>query len=136
MGRVYVGASPGGRTVAIKVIHPHYAGDQEFRRRFAREVAAARLVGGFHAALVVDADPDAASPWMATAYISGPTLAAAVAQRGPFNEARVRELGAALAEGLAAMRCSRSTTVWDTASGRRIATLNDPSLHTSSTTTE
>jgi serine/threonine protein kinase len=103
MGRVYLGVSPGGRKVAIKVVHPHYAADQEFRRRFAREVAAARQVGGFYAALVVDADPNAASPWMATAYISGPTLAAAVIQRGPFDEPRVRELGAALAEGLAAI---------------------------------
>jgi serine/threonine protein kinase/WD40 repeat protein len=103
MGRVYLGVSPGGRKVAIKVVHPHYAADQEFRRRFAREVAAARLVGGFYAALVVDADPNAASPWMATAYISGPTLAAAVIQRGPFDEPGVRELGAALAEGLAAI---------------------------------
>jgi len=103
MGRVFLGASPGGRKVAIKVVHSHYANDPNFRRRFAREVAAARQVGGFHAALVVDADPDAGSPWMATAYIPGPSLADAIAQRGPLDEAGVRELGAALAEGLAAI---------------------------------
>ena len=103
MGRVYLGESPGGRKVAIKVVHPHYAADPQFRRRFAREVAAARLVGGFHAAQVVDADPGAPSPWMATAYIPGTSLAAAVARSGPLGEAGVRELGAALAEGLGAI---------------------------------
>jgi serine/threonine protein kinase len=84
-------------------MHPQHGGDPEFRRRFAREVAAARRVGGFHAALVVDADPHADPPWMATAYIPGPSLADAVAWGGPLGQARVRELGAALAEGLAAI---------------------------------
>jgi predicted Ser/Thr protein kinase len=101
MGRVFLGTSRGGRKVAIKVVHPHYASDPEFRRRFAREVAAARQVGGFHTALVVDADPDAEPPWMATAYIPGPSLADAIAGRGPLGPTAVRELGAALAEGLA-----------------------------------
>ena len=103
MGRVFLGASPGNRKVAIKVVHPRHAQDPEFRRRFAREVTAARQVGGFHTALVVDADPDADPPWMATAYIPGPSLAAAVEQNGPLGETEVRELGAALAEGLAAI---------------------------------
>jgi WD40 repeat protein/serine/threonine protein kinase len=103
MGRVFLGESPGGRKVAIKVVHPHYASDPEFRRRFAREVAAARQVGGFHTAAVVDADPDADPPWMATAYIPGPSLAEAIAGGGALDEAGVRRLGAALAEGLAAI---------------------------------
>jgi serine/threonine protein kinase len=107
MGRVYLGTSPGGRKVAIKVVHPQFAGDPEFRRRFTREVEAARQVGGFHTALVVDADPGADPPWMATAYIPGPSLAAAIAQRGPLDEAGTRELGAALAEGLAAIHACR-----------------------------
>jgi len=83
MGRVFLGESPGGRKVAIKVVHPHYGNDWEFRRRFAREVAAARQVGGFHTAAVVGADPGADPPWMATAYIPGPSLANAIARRGP-----------------------------------------------------
>jgi serine/threonine protein kinase len=103
MGRVFLGESPDGRRVAIKVVHPHYANDPEFRRRFAREVAAARKVGDLHTAVVVDAAPDADPPWMATAYIPGPTLADAIAQRGPLDEAGVRQLGTALAEGLAAI---------------------------------
>jgi serine/threonine protein kinase len=103
MGRVYLGASPGGRQVAIKAVHPQFARDPEFRRRFAREVDAARRVGGFHTALVVDADPGADPPWMATAYIPGPSLATAIAQRGPLDQADTRQLGAALAEGLAAI---------------------------------
>jgi serine/threonine protein kinase len=75
MGRVYLGASPGNRKVAIKVVHPRHASDPEFRRRFSYEVRAARQVGGFHTAAVVDADPDANPPWMETAYIPGPSLA-------------------------------------------------------------
>jgi WD40 repeat protein len=103
MGQVFLAASPGGRQVAIKVVHPHHANDQEFRRRFSREVAAARQVGGFHTAAVVDADPDANPPWMATAYIPGPSLTGAITQRGTLDEAGVRQLGAGLAEGLAAI---------------------------------
>jgi WD40 repeat protein len=103
MGQVFLGESPGGRKVAIKVVRARYANDPEFRRRFTREVAAARQVGGFHTAAVVDADPGAESPWMATAYIPGQSLADAVAQRGPLDRAAVGALGAALAEGLVAI---------------------------------
>jgi serine/threonine protein kinase len=74
MAQVFLGTSPGGRKVAVKLIRPEYADDAEFRRRFAREIAAARQVGGFHTAAVVDADPDADPPWMVTAYIPGPSL--------------------------------------------------------------
>jgi hypothetical protein len=79
MGRVFLGESPGGRMVAVKVVHPDYVSDPGFRSRFAREVAAARQVGGFHTAAVVGGDPGADPPWMATAYIPGPSLAEAVA---------------------------------------------------------
>jgi serine/threonine protein kinase/WD40 repeat protein len=103
MAQVFLGASPGGRKVAVKIIRPEYADDAEFRRRFAREIAAARQVGGFHTAQVVDADPDADPPWMVTAYIPGPSLSEAVARRGPLSPAEVRELGASLAEGLSAI---------------------------------
>ena len=103
MGQVFLGASPGGRKVAIKVVHSQHANDPEFRRRFTREVEAARQVGGFHTALVVEADPDADPPWMATSYVPGPSLAEAVSRHGPLREARLRELGAALAEGLEAI---------------------------------
>ena len=71
MGRVYLGLSPGGRQVAVKLIHPGQAG-QQFRERFAREIEAARRVGGFHTAPVVDADPAGDPPWMVTAYIPVP----------------------------------------------------------------
>ena len=103
MAQVFLGASPGGRKVAVKLIRAEYADDAEFRRRFAREIAAARQVGGFHTAAVVDADPDADPPWMVTAYIPGPSLSEAVGQNGPLDPVQVRELGAALAEGLTAI---------------------------------
>ncbi|MZG02944.1 serine/threonine-protein kinase [Streptomyces sp. SID5614] len=103
MGTVYLARSRGGRSVAVKVARPELAGDPHFRERFRAEVAAARSVGGFHTAPVVDADPDAAAPWLATAYIPGPTLSALLAAEGPMDEARLRGLGAALAEALAAI---------------------------------
>ncbi|MGW1074821.1 WD40 repeat domain-containing serine/threonine protein kinase [Streptomyces sp. NPDC002537] len=106
MGQVYLATSPGGRKVAVKVIRPELATTREFRARFAREVDAARQVGGFHTAQVVDADPAATSPWLVTAYIPGPTLQQVVAERGPLAPDAVLRLGAGLAEGLAAIhRC-------------------------------
>ncbi|MEH0472156.1 serine/threonine-protein kinase [Streptomyces sp. B21-097] len=102
MGRVYLGRSVGGRTVAVKIVHPHLALDEEFRARFRREVEAARRVGGAWTAPVLDADPEAAVPWVATGYAAGPSLAAAVASGGgPLPEHSVRVLGAGLAEALA-----------------------------------
>ncbi|MET7476761.1 serine/threonine-protein kinase [Streptomyces sp. NPDC005648] len=103
MGRVYLGRSAGGRTVAVKVIHPHFALDEEFRARFRREVAAARRVGGAWTAPVLDADPEASVPWVATAYAAGPSLAAAIADGGPLPAPSVRALGAGLAEALTAV---------------------------------
>ncbi|WP_406336966.1 protein kinase [Streptomyces zaomyceticus] len=103
MGTVYLARSRGGRAVAVKVARPELAADPSFRARFRAEVAAARQVGGFHTAQVVDADPDAEAPWLATAYIPGPTLAALVTAQGPMDEVRLRSLGAALAEALEAI---------------------------------
>ncbi|MYR00950.1 protein kinase, partial [Streptomyces sp. SID6139] len=103
MGRVYLGRSAGGRTVAVKIVHPQFALDEEFRARFRREVEAARRVGGAWTAPVLDADPDAPVPWVATAYAAGPSLAAAVSDAGPLPEHTVRALAAGLAEALAAV---------------------------------
>ncbi|MDT0443361.1 serine/threonine-protein kinase [Streptomyces johnsoniae] len=103
MGRVYLGRSAGGRTVAIKVVHPHFAADEAFRARFAREVAAARLVGGDWTAPVLDADPAADVPWVATGYVAGPDLHGAVQAHGPLPRRGVMALGAGLAEALAAV---------------------------------
>ncbi|GAB2780269.1 hypothetical protein GCM10027073_11200 [Streptomyces chlorus] len=103
MGRVYLGRSAGGRTVAVKIVHPHFALDEEFRARFRREVEAARRVGGAWTAPVLDADPEARVPWVATAYVAGPSLTAAVAHGGPLPAHTVRALGAGLAEALTAV---------------------------------
>lgn len=103
MGRVYLGHSPSGRKVAIKVIRPEYVQDSAFRQRFAREVIASRAVSGFFTAGVVDADPEGRRPWLATAYIPGPSLQQAVQRSGPLPERSVRALGAALVEALTAI---------------------------------
>ncbi|MFA1545738.1 WD40 repeat domain-containing serine/threonine protein kinase [Actinomadura chokoriensis] len=102
MGEVFLGVSAGGRRVAVKVVRGEHLSRPEFRVRFAREVAAARRVGGFYTAQVVDADPEADVPWMATAYVAGPSLREAA----PLPLAEVGRLGAALAEGLAAIHAS------------------------------
>lgn len=103
MGDVYLGRSRGGRLVAVKVVRPHLARAPEFRRRFAVEVAAARQVGGFYTAVVVDADVTADVPWLATAYVPGPSLQEAVDAHGPLPAGTVAALGAGLAEGLTAI---------------------------------
>ena len=103
MGRVYLGRSAGGRPVAVKVIRRELAADPGFRSRFQREVAAARRVNGLYTAHVVDADPDGPEPWLATAYIDAPSLAARVHDLGPLSPAEVRPFAAALAEGLSAI---------------------------------
>lgn len=103
MGEVFLARSPAGRTVVVKRIHRHHASKPEFRARFAREIDAASRVGGFHTAQVIEADPDANPPWMATAYIPGPSLSAFVAAHGPLAAEALCALGAGLAEGLAAI---------------------------------
>ncbi|WP_042407353.1 serine/threonine-protein kinase [Streptacidiphilus carbonis] len=103
MGTVYLARSRGGRSVAVKVVRPELAADPHFRERFRAEVAAARRVGGFHTAPVVDADPEADAPWLATAYVPGPTLSRLIEAQGPMDEERLRMLGAALAEALQAI---------------------------------
>ncbi|MGW4232449.1 serine/threonine-protein kinase [Streptomyces sp. NPDC004980] len=103
MGRVFLGRSPSGRLVAVKVVRPELADDPGFRRRFVREVAAARKVTGFFTAALVDADPDGSPPWLATAYVPGMALDEALAAHGPWQVDSVRALGAGLAEALEAV---------------------------------
>ncbi|MGA5038058.1 serine/threonine-protein kinase [Streptomyces capoamus] len=100
MGTVHLARTRGGRAVALKVAKAELAADPVFRERFRSEVEAARAVGGFHTAPVVDADVDGDPLWLATAYIPGPTLAARLAAEGAMDEPRLRALGAALAEAL------------------------------------
>jgi outer membrane protein assembly factor BamB len=100
MGRVFLAYSPGGRAVAVKVVHPHLARDAAFLSRFRREVAAALAVNGSYAAPVVAAGPDDDPPWLATAYVSGPSLQEVVTATGPLPEDAVLKLAAGLAEAL------------------------------------
>ncbi|GAB3005987.1 hypothetical protein GCM10023080_084520 [Streptomyces pseudoechinosporeus] len=106
MGRVYLGRSPGGRAVAVKVVRDALLRDEGFRRRFVREVEAARRVTGFFTAAVVDADPEGNPAWLATEYVPGLSLQDAVARHGVWRQQAVRGLGAALAEALAAVHAA------------------------------
>ncbi|WP_461030085.1 serine/threonine-protein kinase, partial [Streptomyces sparsus] len=100
MGLVYLARSASGRRVAIKTVRTELAEDQLFRVRFTREVEAARAVSGFYTAAVVDADPRAAVPWLATAYVPAPSLEEMIHECGPMPAQAVRWLAAGIAEAL------------------------------------
>ncbi|MER7363451.1 serine/threonine-protein kinase [Nonomuraea wenchangensis] len=106
MGRVYLGRSKGGRDVAVKVLRPELGDDRHFLERFAREVALVRSVNGLYTAGVVDADPRGSPPWLATAYVPGPSLEDAVREHGPWPESSVLALGAGLAEALVSIHAA------------------------------
>ncbi|MFJ2258751.1 serine/threonine-protein kinase [Streptomyces sp. NPDC087844] len=103
MGVVYLGSDRRGQRVALKVIRPDLAEDQEFRSRFAREVSAARRIRGGCTARLVAADLEAERPWFATQYVPGPSLHDKVTEDGPLFASEVAAVGAALAEGLVAV---------------------------------
>ncbi|MEV2278402.1 protein kinase [Nocardiopsis sp. NPDC049922] len=100
MGEVYLARSPDGHLCALKAVKEDLAHDAQFRARFRREIRAARLVRGPFVPRVVDADPDAPAPWMATEYVPGPTLKEAVLRGGPLPEPSLRVLALGLARAL------------------------------------
>ncbi|HEY3464772.1 MAG TPA: serine/threonine-protein kinase [Amycolatopsis sp.] len=106
MGRVLLGCGDGGRLVAVKVIHPHLLADEGFRKRFRREVEASRRVSGPRTAAVVDADPDAPSPWLASEFVPGPSLQRAVELTGPLPPEAALGLASGLAAALAEVHAS------------------------------
>jgi hypothetical protein len=103
MGRVYLGLSPAGRAVAIKVVHPELASDAGFLRRFTQEVAAARAVSGIYTAPVVASGLDQRPPWLATAFVPGPSLEQVVTEHGPLPEQALWPLLGGLVEALQAI---------------------------------
>ncbi|GHD28863.1 protein kinase domain-containing protein [Streptomyces galbus] len=100
MGVVYRGRARSGREVAVKVVHSQYAEDGVFRIRFRQEIEAVRKVSGAFTAPVVDADPEAARPWMATQYVPGPSLADHIRAHGPLRGTALRRLALGLLEAL------------------------------------
>ncbi|MFL1379020.1 serine/threonine-protein kinase [Nocardiopsis protaetiae] len=105
-GEVFLGEAGDGGRAAVKVLHASWAGDAEMRRRFAAEVEQARRVSGFCIAAILDADPEAAQPWIATEFIDGPTLHRAVAQDGPRRGADLQRLAVNTATALAAIHAA------------------------------
>lgn len=100
MGRVFLCRDAAGLLVAVKTLHAELAENAGSRRRFAREVRAARRVGGLHTVPVLDADPDSDVPWTATAYVPAPSLSDLVGEAGPLPSAGVRRLGGGIARAL------------------------------------
>ncbi|MFE2151004.1 serine/threonine-protein kinase [Streptomyces lavendulae] len=101
MGRVLLARGPDGRLAAVKQVRAELAGDEEFRARFRREVEASGKVSGAHTAPVIDADPEAETPWLASRFVAGPALSRALDEGGPLPEPAVRRLAAGLAHALA-----------------------------------
>ncbi|MFD9107787.1 serine/threonine protein kinase [Streptomyces bottropensis] len=106
MGTVHAGVTPDGTRVAVKVIHSEQAQEPEFRARFAREVALSSRVTGLYLIPLLAADTDATTPWLATAYVPGPTLDQHVHERGPLAEGSLYALAAATAQALAAIHAA------------------------------
>ncbi|AZP17213.1 serine/threonine protein kinase [Streptomyces aquilus] len=100
MGVVYWGRSRSGRDVAVKVVHAQYAEDKVFRARFRQEIEAVRKVSGAFTAPVVDADPEAVRPWMATQYVPGSSLAERIRDHGALKGPQLRRLALGLVEAL------------------------------------
>ncbi|WP_405538139.1 PQQ-binding-like beta-propeller repeat protein [Streptomyces sp. NBC_00075] len=100
MGIVYRGRSRSGREVAVKVVHAQYAEDKVFRARFRQEIESVRKVSGAFTAPVVDADPEAVRPWMATQYVPGRSLADRIREGGALRPAELRQLALGLVEAL------------------------------------
>ena len=103
MAIVYFGRSPGGRAVAVKVMHDEFATDETYRDRFLREVAAGRTAGGQYSPGVLDADPEAPRPWLAMEYLAAVSLRDAVRQFGSLPEDATWSLAAGLSEALASI---------------------------------
>ncbi|MET9567963.1 protein kinase [Streptomyces virginiae] len=101
MGRVLLAAGPDGRLVAVKQVLAHFADDKGFRARFRREITASRKVSAAYTAAVIDADPDAPMPWLASVFVAGPSLGAVVKAVGVLPEDVVRRLAAGLTSALA-----------------------------------
>ena len=102
-GEVFLGQASDGRQVAVKMLHANWAEDADMRRRFSAEVEQARKVSGFCVAAIVDADPEAAEPWIATEYIEGPTLQNSVIEHGPRRGTDLHRLAVSTATALAAI---------------------------------
>ncbi|MDT0341965.1 serine/threonine-protein kinase [Streptomyces litchfieldiae] len=110
MGQVFLGRTPDGRTVTLKLIHQHFAQEPEFRRRFRQEVAAAQRVAGEWTAPVLDSDTEAETPWLATGFVPGPPLSRVVDElHGPLPEFSVWRLAEGLARALTAIHAAGVT---------------------------
>ncbi|MEU2944676.1 serine/threonine-protein kinase [Nocardiopsis alba] len=105
-GEVFLGEDEDGARAAVKLLHANWAADADMRRRFAAEVEQARRVSGFCVAAILDADPDADEPWIATEFIDGPTLQQAVTEDGPRTGADLQRLAVSTATALAAIHAA------------------------------
>jgi predicted Ser/Thr protein kinase len=103
MGTVYLARAADDRLVAVKVIRPEYAYEDEFRARFRSEVTRARQVPPFCTAEVLDADPDHRTPYLVVEYVDGPSLAEVIADQGPLTAGNLHSVAVGVATALAAI---------------------------------
>ncbi|MEP6696913.1 MAG: protein kinase [Pseudonocardiales bacterium] len=98
MGVVYLGFAPDGEAVAVKSLPGAASADS--RERMRREARVLRSLNFPRVAGLVAADTDAATPWLALPYISGPSLLEAAT---PLRDAPLRQFAHGLAEALAVL---------------------------------
>jgi serine/threonine protein kinase len=107
MGVVHLARrGPDGERIALKLLRPHVVGDEEARRRLEREVGSLRRVRSRWVAEVVDADPWAEVPYVATRYVPGPSLHDLVVDEGPVGGEDLIWLAGCLAEGVASVHAA------------------------------
>ncbi|WP_345024758.1 serine/threonine-protein kinase, partial [Actinomadura keratinilytica] len=102
-GSVFLGESPDGRQVAIKLLHAELTSDDKARARFLREVEVAKRVAPFCTAQVIDADADGDRPYIVSEYVRGPSLNQHVTEKGPLSGAALDRLAVSTATALAAI---------------------------------
>jgi len=98
---VLLGEDETGRRAVVRLLPD--AGAAGARERFRHDVHRAATAPPWFATPVLDADPDADPPWIATAHVPGPTLARYVTERGPLNDDGVFALATRLLDGLVAL---------------------------------
>src|SRR5437868_1889617 len=90
------------RLVAVKLLHPQYAGDPEFLERFRREARAAARLSHPNIVPIYDVgeDPQTRAPFIVMELVEGGNLKDRIRRAAPLSDREIRSIGATLAATL------------------------------------